>query len=198
MFGSPNSVRGLLKPCRGSPSIPRNSSLFAQGVHPLYGKFISLRDPADPSPATCERVALFFVVWLWGCVFAGLLVCWVVGLLGCVVIQNRSQISPKSVPKGSQRGPKWLPKRVPRGSYDLGRTWGAFGNFCARIFGALGPFWEPFWGPVGSRGGPQIELLGTKWAQEAPKCCSGGGSRRRSKIERKHGPKMSDFWEART
>ena len=81
---------------------------------------------------------------------------------------------------------------------DLGRSWGAFGNFCARICGALGPFWVPFWGPVGSRGGPQIELLGTKSTQEAPKCCSGGGSRKRSKIERKQGPKMSDFWEART
>ena len=40
MFGSPKFVRGLLKPCRGSPSVPRNNSLFAFGVHPLYGKFL--------------------------------------------------------------------------------------------------------------------------------------------------------------
>ena len=40
MFGSPKSVRGLLKPCRGSPSVLRNSSFFASGIHPLYGKFL--------------------------------------------------------------------------------------------------------------------------------------------------------------
>ena len=78
------------------------------------------------------------------------------------------------------------------------RFWCAFWNFCARIFGALEPFWVPFGGPVGSRGGPKIQLLGTKSAQEAPKWCSGGGSRKGSEIERKQGPKMSDFWEART
>ena len=122
--------------------------------------------PRRPQPVNLvwfERVALFFcclVVWLLGCWVVGLLGCWVVGLLGCVVIQNLSQISPKGVPKGSQMGSKWVPKRVPRGPYDLGRSWGALGNFCARIFGALGSFWVPFWGPVGSRGGPKIQLLG--------------------------------------
>ena len=51
---------------------------------------------------------------------------------------------------------------------------------------------------MGSRGGPKSELLGTKSTQEAPKWCSGGGSRKRSKIERKQGPKMSGFWDVRT
>ena len=73
-----------------------------------------------------------------------------------------------------------------------------FLKFCARFFCALGPFWVPFGGPVGSRGGPKIELLGTKSAQEAPKLCSRAVSRKGSNIERKQGPKMSDFWEART
>ena len=44
-----------------------------------------------------------------------------------------------------------------------------FFNFCARIFCALGPFWVPFGGPVGSRGGPKSELLGTKSAQRGSK-----------------------------
>ncbi len=64
------------------------------------------------------------------------------------------------------------------------------------ILGCL--FWVLFLGQMGSSGDPKIKLVGTKSAQEAPKCCSGGGSRKRSKIERKQGPKMSDFWEART
>ena len=116
----------------------------------------------------CVVVWLYgcIVVWLLGCWVVGLLgcwvvglrLCWVVGLLGCVVIKIRSQIGPKSVPKASQRGPKWFPKRVPRGSYDLGRTWVAFGNFCARTFGALGPFWVPFWGPEGTHFCPRINF----------------------------------------
>ena len=44
-----------------------------------------------------------------------------------------------------------------------------FFNFCARIFCALGPFWVRFGGPVGSRGGPKSELLGTKSAQRGSK-----------------------------
>ena len=96
-----------------------------------------------------------FVVWLCGCWVVGLLGCWVVGLFGCVVIQNRSQIGPNSVPKGSQMGPKWVPKRVPRGPYDLGRSWGAFGNpptLRSRVRSLLGgrfppPYPPPPWGP---------------------------------------------------
>ena len=82
------------------------------------------------------------VVWLCGCVVVGLLGCWVVGLLGCWVVGLLgclvvllSKICSKSVPNRSQRGPKRVPKgsqigskRVPRGPYDLGRSWGAFGN----------------------------------------------------------------------
>ena len=41
-YGSIRSVKGLAKPCRGSPGSPsyqRFARLFSQGNHPLYGSF---------------------------------------------------------------------------------------------------------------------------------------------------------------
>ena len=51
------------------------------------------------------------------------------------------------------------------------------------------------WGPEGV---PKASFWGPDRHKEAPKWCSGGVSRKRSKNERKQGPKMSDFWEAGT
>ena len=76
--------------------------------------------------------------------------------------QNGYQMDPKRVPKGSQMDPKWVPKGVTRGLQDTKTD-------IARFCGDPGPLWEPFWGPVGSKGGPKIQLLGTKAAYEASK-----------------------------
>ena len=39
LFASPKSVRGLSASCRGSPNVQRNARMFADGIHPLHGKF---------------------------------------------------------------------------------------------------------------------------------------------------------------
>ena len=121
----------------------------------------------------CCRLVVLLCCW-----FVALVCCFVVLLFRCFIV---CELTPKNqhylefVPKGTPHAPKRLPKGSQKG---LQRTmWGpcgvhfcpmasrvARGDFCSRFLGVLGPFWVPFWDPVGSRGGPKIQLLGTKSA----------------------------------
>ena len=97
-------------------------------------------------------------------------------------------------------GPKLVPKRVPkrvlRGPYDLGRSWGALGICVHGFFVLLDRFGCHFGGQWDPEGVPKSSFGGANRHKRLQNGVPEGGREKGSKIERKQGPKMNDFWEA--